>query len=1066
VDAFVAQYTPGGAFNWAATGGGSGGDRFFDVVFDADGNIWTTGFANASTAFSYGATTLTPVGDGDMILAKLKPDGTFLSATNFGGAGLDEAGSLTYGPNGLLYVGGFYTNAATFGNKSFTAVGKRDAAVIAFDIDGNIVAAASFGSAGDENVYAVRGTATDLFVSGFYGLTAAAPGASITLGGVTYPGSVGGDGGAFLTQHDANFNIVSSIGFQGEGGVLADGDSDDMQSFVVNTDANWIYGTGQFFGTVSIGDKTLSVPAGSSNSDFYVAGLRYAPSGDNTAFVQVVHNAPDPAAALVDIYVNGQRLLDDFAFRTATSFVGVDAFAPITIAVAPANSQSVADAIATFPGIQLTKGERYVVVANGVLNPAAFQGINPGGAFNLNIITPAYTSTQGAAGTFSVAVMHAAPDAPPVDVFVNETTPAIINNLAYPNATPYLTLPAEEYLLDVAASTDSTNILKTYRAPLDALNALGVNAGVVLASGFLNPANADGNNGFGLWAALPAGGALVELSEIRPVSVQIVHNSPDTTLRQVDIFVNGELALDNFAFRTATPFLELRGNIPYTIGIKPANTNDAPQEFAVTFENDKTYIVTASGLWNPFVYTGVGFSDFLTLRVIEPAFQLTLPGSVAMAVQHGAPDAPTVDVLAGIPAAVGVDNLAYGASTDYINFPSGRYLLGITPANDNNTVVAQYYADLVPLDGGAGVVYASGFLNPANAFANANFGLWVALPAGGPLLPLPVVGRAKVQFVHNSPDPLAAVVDVYINGQLAADNFAFRTATPFVDQLTNYPNRLSIAPPNSTSVADAILNYDDIFYETDKTYAVSVNGVVNPGGFTGVPPTATIQFVEIEPALTSASAGNFAVAVVHGSPDAPEVDVVVNGTTNPLIDNIEFGEATAYLTVPAQEYILNITPANDNTTIVKSYRAPLGVLPVSAATVFASGFLNAANQNGTTNAFGLWAAIPAGGALIPLQEVNVSTDDLLSKAHVKAWPNPTSDWFNVQYELSETNTLVFSLADIRGIEILRLERSNLGAGPQTERFDLSQLPEGVYFLRMQTAQSQGVLKIVATKGKH
>jgi hypothetical protein len=224
--------------------------------------------------------------------------------------------------------------------------------------------------------------------------------------------------------------------------------------------------------------------------------------------------------------------------------------------------------------------------------------------------------------------------------------------------------------------------------------------------------------------------------------------------------------------------------------------------------------------------------------------------------------------------------------------------------------------------------------------------------------------------------------------------------------------------------------------------------------------------VEIEPALTSASAGNFAVAVVHGSPDAPEVDVVVNGTTNPLIDNIEFGEATAYLTVPAQEYILNITPANDNTTIVKSYRAPLGVLPVSAATVFASGFLNAANQNGTTNAFGLWAAIPAGGALIPLQEVNVSTDDLLSKAHVKAWPNPTSDWFNVQYELSETNTLVFSLADIRGIEILRLERSNLGAGPQTERFDLSQLPEGVYFLRMQTAQSQGVLKIVATKGKH
>ncbi|MCW5923812.1 MAG: DUF4397 domain-containing protein [Saprospiraceae bacterium] len=1063
VDAFVAQYAPDGTFNWAATGGGSGSDRFFDVVFDADGNIWTTGYANASTAFTYGTATLTPVGDADMILAKLKPDGTFLFATNFGGTGFDEAGALTFGPNGLLYVGGFYTNAATFGSKSLVSVGGRDAVVVAFDADGNIVDATSFGSAGDENVYAVRGTATDLFVSGFYGLTTAAPGPPITLGSTTYPGSIGGDGGAFLTQHDANFNIVSSVGFQGEGGVLADGDSDDMQSFVVDADANWIYSTGQFFGTVTISDKTLSVPAGSSNSDFYVAGLRYAPSGDNAAFVQVVHNAPDPAAAVVDIYVNGQRVLDDFAFRTATPFVGVDAFAPVTIAVAPANSQSVADAIATFPNIQLTRGERYVVVANGVLNPNNYQGINPGGAFNLHIITPAFTSTQGAAGTFSVTVMHGSPDAPPVDVFVNKTTPAVINNLAYPGATPYLTLPAGEYLLDVAASADSTNILKTYLAPLNLLNSIGVNAGVLLASGFLNPANADGSNDFGLWVALPSGGPLVQLAEIRSAFVQIVHNSPDTTLRQVDVFLNGELALDNFAFRTATPFLELRGNIPYTVGIKPANTNDAPQEFVVVFENDKTYVVTASGLWNPFAYTGVGFSDFLNLRMIEPAYQISSLGTVALAVQHGSPDAPTVDVLVGIPAAVGIDNLAYGESTNYLNFPSDRYLLGITPANDNSTLVAEHYANLVPLDGSAGVVYASGFLSPSNAFANADFGLWVALPTGGPLVPLPVVGRANVQYVHNSPDPLAAVVDVYINGQLAADNFGFRTATPFVEQLTNYPNRISIAPPNSTSVADAILNYDNIFYETSKTYAVSVNGVVNPGAFTDVPPTATIQFVEIEPALTSAPAGSFAVAVVHGSPDAPDVDVVVNGTSTPLIDNLPFGEATSYLTIPAQEYILNITPANDNSTIVKSYRTPLGTLPVSAATVFASGFLNSANQTGTTNAFGLWVAIPAGGALIPLQEVDVSTHDLLSMAKVKIWPNPARDWLNVQYELTEPDALLFSLTDVRGAEIRRFERSYQGSGEQIERLDLSQLPEGVYLLRMQTSGSQGSARIVVGK---
>jgi hypothetical protein len=725
--------------------------------------------------------------------------------------------------------------------------------------------------------------------------------------------------------------------------------------------------------------------------------------------------------------------------------------------VAPANSTSVNDALATFDDIILEKDGQYVVVANGLITV-------PGPAFNLDIIAPAYTSTQGAAGTFSFAVMHGAPDAPPVDVFVNDGPTALLNDLAYPNATPYLTVPAASYLIGVAASADSSTILATYLAPLDVLNGTGVNAAVVLASGFLNPANVTGDNGFGLWAATPNGGALIQLPEIRDAFVQIVHNSPDTTLRAVDVFVNGALALDNFEFRTATEFLTFKGGIPYKIGIKPANTNDSPQEFDVTFENDKNYVVTATGLWNPFAYTGVGFGDFLRLDVIEPALQGSAPVTVSLAVQHGAPDAPTVDVLAGIvPQQIGIDNLAYGASTDYLELPIGDYLLSVTPAADNANILVQYYAGLIPLDGQAGVVYASGFVNPANAFAEADFGLWVALASGGPLVALPQVGRAEVQFVHNSPGPAAASIDFYINGELIADNFSFRTASPYLAQLTNFPNRLSIAPSNSTSAADAFVNNDGVFYETDKTYAVSVNGVANPGGFNGVPPTATIQFVEIEPALKSAPAGQFAVAVVHGSPDAPEVDVVVNGTTTPLIDNLAFSEATPFITVPAVEYILNITPSNDNSNIVKRYRAPLGLLPVSAATLFASGFLDATNQTGTSNAFGLWAAIPAGGPLLPLEELSVSVKNLFADANVKTWPNPTQDWFTVQYNLPEVSSVVFSLSDARGVELLRSEFNDTGVGEQTARLDLSGLPEGIYFLRMQTDAAQGIVRVVRTK---
>jgi Domain of unknown function (DUF4397)/Secretion system C-terminal sorting domain len=1063
VESFVAQYSPTGAINWVAVGGGSGGDRFFDVVFDANGNVWTAGFSGAATTMAYGTFNLTSVGDGDIVVARLSSAGVFTWANNFGGTGLDEGGALTLGPEGLLYVGGFYTDAISIGTKNYISTGLRDALVFALDpTDGAVVNSASFGSTANENVYDLDGTENDLFVSGFYGLNAAAPGAALTLGDVTFPGSLGGDGGAFLTQHDKNFNVVSAIGFQGEGGVLADGDSDDVQSIVVNDVTERVYMTGQFFGTVTIGDETLSVPTGSSNSDFYVASVRYLPAAENLAFVQVVHNSPDPAAALVDVYIDGVKALSDFAFRTATPFVGVDATNPVTIAIAAAGSQSVADALATFPNITLVKDQRYVVVANGVLNPSAFTGVPTAGALDLDIITPALLSTNGGVGTFSFAAMHGSPDAPSVDVFVNESATAAINNLTYPSATSYITLPAASYLLSISASADSSAIIAKYLAPLDALSADGVNAAVVLASGFLNGNNVTNDNGFGLWAALPAGGDLVPLPFVGTAFVQIVHNSPDTTLRNVDVFINDELALDDFPFRTATPFLELNSGVNYKIGIKPSNTTDAPQEFDATFEDGKSYVVTARGLWNPFAYTGVGFSDFLNLDIIEPAIESSGNADLAkVAFQHGSPDAPTVDVIEGFNGNIAVDNFAYNSTTDYVDFDTKEYLFTITPANDNSQIVQQYLYNFLAIPGSGAVVYASGFLNPANAFADAPFGLWAAIPGGGPLFELPVAKKAQVQLVHNSPDPAVAVVDVYINDNLELDNVPFRTATPYLDLIAGYPHRIGLAFANSASSTDVIGEFTDVVFEADTKYNVSVNGVLDPNAFVDV--SSSLVGITVTPAQTEAPTGQFSTAVVHGSPDAPTVDVFVQGVALPLVDDISFSENTPFITVPAIEYILDIRPADDNTVLVASYKAPLNALPVSAAVVYASGFLNAANQTGETNKFGLWVAIPSGGPLIPLEDVTVGTDDLLVQAQVKAWPNPTNSAYFVEYNLPEAGNLTFTLTDTRGVEMQRISYANAPAGTQVERFDFSQLPEGVYMLRITSAQAQGTLPVVLTR---
>ena len=76
------------------------------------------------------------------------------------------------------------------------------------------------------------------------------------------------------------------------------------------------------------GAKTLTVAI------LIVLGMAVSASA-NTARLQVIHNAADPGAAVVDVYVNGDLFLDEFAFRAATEFVDVPAGVTLEIGVAP-----------------------------------------------------------------------------------------------------------------------------------------------------------------------------------------------------------------------------------------------------------------------------------------------------------------------------------------------------------------------------------------------------------------------------------------------------------------------------------------------------------------------------------------------------------------------------------------------------------------------------------------------------------------------------------------------------------------------------------------------------------
>ena len=526
--------------------------------------------------------------------------------------------------------------------------------------------------------------------------------------------------------------------------------------------------------------------------------------------------------------------------------------------------------------------------------------------------------------------------------------------------------------------------------------------------------------------------------------LQVIHNSPTPT---VDVYANDGLLLNDFAFRTATPFIDVPAGIELNLGIALANSasaSDAIANFPVTLEENKTYVVIANGI--------VGGDPGFGLNIFDMGMETSdAPGNVGILFFHGSPDAPTVDVLAG--GSVLIDDASYGDFAGYLNVPAASYDLAITPGSDNSTIVATYNADLSFWGGNTAVIFASGFLGgdvPA-------FEPWVALSNGGtfPLVAeVPEAETARLQVIHNSPTP---TVDVYANGDLLLDNFAFRTATPFIDVPAGVELNLGVALGNSTSATDALVNFP-VTLEAGKTYVVVANGIV--GGDPGFGLNIFDMGME-----TSDGDGNVGILFFHGSPDAPTVDVLAGGSV--LIDDASYGDFAGYLNVPASTYELSITPGSDNNTVVASYMADLSFWAGRTAVIFASGFLS-----GDDPAFEPWVALSNGGTF-PLPAVegfgdaveqslvsNISNNPTDLNSLVNVYPNPvTGQQMNVVLDFETATNLSYQLIDASGKQIQSRNFGKVDQGFQQYEIGLTDIPVGLYFARFQTDNGIITMKV-------
>ena len=546
--------------------------------------------------------------------------------------------------------------------------------------------------------------------------------------------------------------------------------------------------------------------------------------------------------------------------------------------------------------------------------------------------------------------------------------------------------------------------------------------------------------------------------------LQVIHNAADPGAVSVDIYLNGTLLLDNFGFRDATPYLDAPAGTPINIGVAGPNSTSAAdtiKNFTVTLTENETYVAIANGVLDPnsFAVNPDGKSTAFTLFIKAMARETGNTSDVDFFVLHGSTDAPTVDVLARRVATL-VDNAAYGDITDYIKVPAASYILDVTPGNDNSNIVASFEADLSGLGGGAAVVFASGFLDPSANQNGEAFGIFAAL-SNGTVVAFPSVQSARLQVIHNAADIAAVPVDIYLNGALLLDDFAFRAATPFIDAPAGVELNIGVAPGNSSSVSDTLKNFA-VTLENGETYVAIANGVLDPNSYASNPDgrsTAFTLFIKTM-ARESGTGSDVDFFVLHGATDAPTVDVIARGIAT-LVNDAAYGDITDYITVPAGTYTLDLTLADGN-TLVQSYVADLSGLGGGSAVVFASGFLTPGNnQNG--NSFGLFFAL-GDGTVGQFPEGVTSIDNISgvtpsNYSLEQNYPNPFNPSTTINFTIQNSEFVTLKVYNILGSEVATLVNENLSAGAYTFNFDAQSLASGIYLYELNAGNFREIKKM-------
>ncbi|MCD4734410.1 MAG: PKD domain-containing protein, partial [Bacteroidales bacterium] len=133
-DIFITKLDSVGNFLWARSAGGGMSETVRGLSIDNVGNIFITGYFDGSALF--GNTNLVSLGAHEAFICKISSDGDFIWAKQAGGIEADGGETISCDNVGNCYVAGWFNDFAYFGNDTLLSVGNTDIFVAKLDPDG------------------------------------------------------------------------------------------------------------------------------------------------------------------------------------------------------------------------------------------------------------------------------------------------------------------------------------------------------------------------------------------------------------------------------------------------------------------------------------------------------------------------------------------------------------------------------------------------------------------------------------------------------------------------------------------------------------------------------------------------------------------------------------------------------------------------------------------------------------------------------------------------------------------------------------------------------------------